>query len=127
MGTWLGSLANQAVSADLLMYAFAPLLICGAGDIAPRPSGLFRARARAGSSGVFSDDGVAAADDAGGHWLDAVPKGGFSNGGGYLNWSCAAVAGGFGGHHNRCTLPDFWGWRRLCNSAGTDFSAAFTH
>ena len=28
VGTWLGSLANQAVSADLLMYAFALLLIC---------------------------------------------------------------------------------------------------
>ena len=74
VGTWLGSLANQAVSADLLMYAFALLLICVGlvmlrraypGFLRVSP-GLFRGAARAGSSGVFSDDGVAAADDAGG-------------------------------------------------------------
>lgn len=74
VGTWLGSLANRAVSADLLMYAFALLLIC-VGLVMLRRAypglfsasfGLFRGAARAGSSGVFSDDGVAAADDAGG-------------------------------------------------------------
>lgn len=65
VGTWLGSLANQAVSADLLMYAFALLLICvGLVMLRRAYPGLFRGAARAGSSGVFSDDGVAAADDA---------------------------------------------------------------
>jgi len=67
VGTWLGSLANQAVSADLLMYAFALLLICvGLVMLRRAYPGLLRGAARAGSSGVFSDDGVAAADDAGG-------------------------------------------------------------
>lgn len=67
VGTWLGSLANQAVSADLLMYAFALLLICvGLVMLRRAYPGLFRVAARAGSSGVFSDDGAAAADDAGG-------------------------------------------------------------
>ena len=67
VGTWLGSLANQAVSADLLMYTFALLLICvGLVMLRRAYPGLFRGAARAGSSGVFSDDGVAAADDAGG-------------------------------------------------------------
>lgn len=74
VGTWLGSLANQAVSADLLMYAFALLLACVGlvmlrraypGFLRVSP-GLFRGAARAGSSGVFSDDGAAAADDADG-------------------------------------------------------------
>lgn len=66
-GTWLGSLANQAVSADLLMYAFALLLICvGLVMLHRAYPGLFRGAARAGSSGVFSDDGAIAADDAGG-------------------------------------------------------------
>lgn len=65
VGTWLGSLANRAVSADLLMYAFALLLICvGLVMLRRAYPGLFRGAARAGSSGVFSDDGVAAADDA---------------------------------------------------------------
>ena len=67
VGTWLGSLANQAVSADLLMYAFALLLICvGLGMLRRAYPGLFRGAARAGSSGVFSDAGAAAADNAGG-------------------------------------------------------------
>ena len=67
VGTWLGSLANRAVSADLLMYAFALLLICvGLVMLRRAYPGLFRGAARAGSSGVLSDDGVAAADDAGG-------------------------------------------------------------
>ena len=67
VGTWLGSLANQAVSADLLLYAFALLLICvGLVMLRRAYPGLFRGAARAGSSGVFSDDGAAAADDAGG-------------------------------------------------------------
>ena len=64
VGTWLGSLANQAVSADLLMYAFALLLICvGLVMLRRAYPGLFRGAARAGSSGVFSDDGAAAADN----------------------------------------------------------------
>ena len=67
VGTWLGSLANQAVSADLLMYAFALLLACvGLVMLRRACPGLFRGAARAGSSGVFSDDGAAAADDADG-------------------------------------------------------------
>lgn len=67
VGTWLGSLANRAVSADLLMYAFALLLICvGLVMLRRAYPGLFRGAARAGSSGVFSDDGAAAADNAGG-------------------------------------------------------------
>lgn len=67
VGTWLGSLANQAVSADLLMYAFALLLICvGLVMLRRAYPGLFRGAARADSSGVFSDDGAAAADNAGG-------------------------------------------------------------
>lgn len=67
VGTWLGSLANRAVSADLLMYAFALLLICvGLVMLRRAYPGLFRGAARAGSSGVFSDDGAAAADNVGG-------------------------------------------------------------
>lgn len=67
VGTWLGSLANQAVSADLLMYAFALLLICvGLVMLRRAYPGLFRGAARAGSSGVFSDDGAAAADNVDG-------------------------------------------------------------
>lgn len=67
VGTWLGSLANQAVSADLLMYAFALLLICvGLVMLHRAYPGLFRGAARAGSSGVFSDDGAVTADGAGG-------------------------------------------------------------
>lgn len=74
VGTWLGSLANQAVSADLLMYAFALLLIC-VGLVMLRRAypglfsaypGLFRGTARAGSGAVSSDDGAAAADNASG-------------------------------------------------------------
>ena len=53
VGTWLGSLANQAVSADLLMYAFALLLAC---------VGLVMLRRAC----VSSNDGAAAADDADG-------------------------------------------------------------
>lgn len=67
VGTWLGSLANQAVSADLLMYAFALLLICvGLVMLRRAYPGLFRGAASAGSGAVSSDDGAAAADDAGG-------------------------------------------------------------
>ena len=73
VGTWLGSLANQAVSADLLMYAFALLLIC-VGLVMLRRAypglfsvsfGLFRGAASAGSGAVSSDDGAIAADNAG--------------------------------------------------------------
>lgn len=74
VGTWLGSLANRAVSADLLMYAFA-LLLTGVGLVMLRRAypglfsvsfGLFRGAASAGSGAVSSDDGAAAADNAGG-------------------------------------------------------------
>ena len=67
VGTWLGSLANQAVSADLLLYAFALLLIC-VGLVMLRRAypglfsasfGLFRGAASAGSGAVSSDDGAA--------------------------------------------------------------------
>ena len=74
VGTWLGSLANRAVSADLLMYAFALLLIC-VGLVMLRRAypglfsayrgflrvfpGLFRGAANAGSGAVSSDDGAA--------------------------------------------------------------------
>lgn len=74
VGTWLGSLANRAVSADLLMYAFALLLIC-VGLVMLRRAypglfsasfGLFRGAARAGGDGVVAEhDGAAVADDAG--------------------------------------------------------------
>ena len=48
VGTWLGSLANQAVSADLLMYAFALLLACvGLVMLRRAYPGLFRGAARA--------------------------------------------------------------------------------
>lgn len=72
VGTWLGSLANRAVSADLLMYAFALLLIC-VGLVMLRRAypglfsasfGLFRGAASAGSGAVSSDDGAA---DSGGY------------------------------------------------------------
>lgn len=67
VGTWLGSLANRAVSADLLMYAFA-LLLTGVGLVMLRRAypglfsvsfGLFRGAASAGSGAVSSDDGAA--------------------------------------------------------------------
>lgn len=73
VGTWLGSLANRAVSADLLMYAFALLLIC-VGLVMLRRAypglfsvsfGLFRGAASAGSGAVSSDDGAAVADGVG--------------------------------------------------------------
>lgn len=80
VGTWLGSLANRAVSADLLMYAFA-LLLTGVGLVMLRRAypglfsayrgflrvfpGLFRGAASAGSGAVSSDDGAAAADGVG--------------------------------------------------------------
>lgn len=74
VGTWLGSLANRAVSADLLMYAFA-LLLTGVGLVMLRRAypglfsvsfGLFRGAASAGGDGaVSSDDGAAAADGVG--------------------------------------------------------------
>lgn len=72
VGTWLGSLANRAVSADLLMYAFA-LLLTGVGLVMLRRAypglfsasfGLFRGAASAGSGAVSSDDGAA---DSGGY------------------------------------------------------------
>ena len=86
VGTWLGSLANQAVSADLLMYAFALLLIC-VGLVMLRRAypglfsasfGLFRGTASAGSGAVSSDDGAAGsggyiAGGAGGDGTGSTP------------------------------------------------------
>ncbi len=86
VGTWLGSLANQAVSADLLMYAFALLLIC-VGLVMLRRAypglfsasfGLFRGAASAGSGAVSSDDGAAGsggyvAGGAGGDGTGSTP------------------------------------------------------
>ena len=86
VGTWLGSLANRAVSADLLMYAFALLLIC-VGLVMLRRAypglfsasfGLFRGAASAGSGAVSSDDGVAGscgyvAGGAGGDGTGSTP------------------------------------------------------
>ena len=85
VGTWLGSLANQAVSADLLMYAFALLLACvGLVMLRRACPGLFRVVPRVGGAGLNNDgatyvaggaggdgvvaehDGAAAADNAGG-------------------------------------------------------------
>lgn len=81
-GTWLGSLANQAVSADLLMYAFALLLACvGLVMLRRAYPSLFRVVPRVGGAGLNNDgvagsgsyvaggaggDGAAAADDADG-------------------------------------------------------------
>lgn len=93
VGTWLGSLANRAVSADLLMYAFALLLIC-VGLVMLRRAypglfsayrgflrvfpGLFRGAANAGSGAVSSDDGAAGsggyvAGGAGGDGTGSTP------------------------------------------------------
>lgn len=82
VGTWLGSLANQAVSADLLMYAFALLLACvGLVMLRRAYPSLFRVVPRVGGAGLNNDgvagsgsyvaggaggDGAAAADDADG-------------------------------------------------------------
>lgn len=82
VGTWLGSLANQAVSSDLLMYAFALLLACvGLVMLRRAYPGLFRVVPRVGGAGLNNDgvagsgsyvaggaggDGAAAADNAGG-------------------------------------------------------------
>ncbi len=77
VGTWLGSLANRAVSADLLMYAFALLLACvGLVMLRRAYPGLFRVVPRVGGAGLNNDgatyvvggtggDGVVA-DDADG-------------------------------------------------------------
>ena len=86
VGTWLGSLANRAVSADLLMYAFA-LLLTGVGLVMLRRAypglfsasfGLFRGAARAGGGAVSSDDGAAGsggyvAGGAGGDGTGSTP------------------------------------------------------
>lgn len=86
VGTWLGSLANRAVSADLLMYAFA-LLLTGVGLVMLRRAypglfsvsfGLFRGAASAGSGAVSSDDGAAGsggyvAGGAGGDGTGSTP------------------------------------------------------
>ena len=66
VGTWLGSLANQAVSSDLLMYAFALLLACvGLVMLRRAYPSLFRVVSRVGGAGL-NNDGAAAADDADG-------------------------------------------------------------
>ena len=92
VGTWLGSLANRAVSADLLMYAFALLLACvGLVMLRRAYPGLFRVVPRVGGAGLNNDgatyvvggtggDGVVAehddavaADDAGGDGTGSTP------------------------------------------------------
>lgn len=74
VGTWLGSLANRAVSADLLMYAFALLLICvGLVMLRRACPGLFRVVPRVGGAGL-NNDGVAGSGSyvAGGAGNDGV-------------------------------------------------------
>lgn len=78
VGTWLGSLANQAVSADLLMYAFALLLICvGLVMLRRAYPSLFRVVPRVGGAGL-NNDGVAGSGSyvAGGAGGDGVVAGG---------------------------------------------------
>lgn len=73
-GTWLGSLANQAVSADLLMYAFALLLACvGLVMLRRAYPSLFRVVPRVGGAGL-NNDGVAGSGSyvAGGAGGDGV-------------------------------------------------------
>ena len=121
VGTWLGSLANQAVSADLLMYAFALLLICVGlvmlrraypGFLRVSP-GLFRVVPGVGGAGLNNDgaagsgayvaggaggdgvvaehDGAAAADDADGTGL-TPPRGEVTSIGAAPLWRVALVA-----------------------------------
>ena len=74
VGTWLGSLANQAVSSDLLMYAFALLLACvGLVMLRRAYPGLFRLVPRVGGAGL-NNDGVAGSGSyvAGGAGGDGV-------------------------------------------------------
>ena len=98
VGTWLGSLANRAVSADLLMYAFALLLIC-VGLVMLRRAypglfsasfGLFRGAASAGGGAVSSDDGAAG---SGGY-----VAGGAGGDGVVAEHDGAAAADGVGGY-----------------------------
>ena len=95
-GTWLGSLVNRAVSADLLMYAFALLLACvglvmlrraypslfrvvpgvgGAGlnNDGAAGSGAYVAGGAGGDGVVAEHDDAVAADDAGGDGTGATP------------------------------------------------------
>lgn len=85
VGTWLGSLANRAVSADLLMYAFA-LLLTGVGLVMLRRAypglfsasfGLFRGAASAGSAGLNNDGAAGScgyvAGGAGGDGTGSTP------------------------------------------------------
>lgn len=83
VGTWLGSLANQAVSADLLMYAFALLLACVGlvmlrraypGFLRVSP-GLFRVVPRVGGAGLNNDGATYVAGGAGGDGVVAEHDG----------------------------------------------------
>lgn len=95
VGTWLGSLANRAVSADLLMYAFALLLACvGLVMLRRAYPGLFRVVPGVGGAGL-NNDGAAAADDSDGIGL-TPPMGEVSSIGVVLGavplWRVALVA-----------------------------------
>ena len=72
VGTWLGSLANRAVSADLLMYAFALLLACvGLVMLRRAYPGLFRVVPRVGGAGLNNDGAIYVAGGAGGDGVGA--------------------------------------------------------
>ena len=76
VGTWLGSLANRAVSADLLMYAFALLLACvGLVMLRRAYPGLFRLVPRVGGAGLNNDGATYAAGGAGGDGVVAEHEG----------------------------------------------------
>lgn len=76
VGTWLGSLANQAVSADLLMYAFALLLACvGLVMLRRACPGLFRVVPRVGGAGLNNDGATYVAGGAGGDGVVAEHDG----------------------------------------------------
>lgn len=76
VGTWLGSLANRAVSADLLMYAFALLLACvGLVMLRRAYPGLFRVVPRVGGAGLNNDGATYVAGGAGGDGVVAEHDG----------------------------------------------------
>ena len=85
VGTWLGSLANRAVSADLLMYAFALLLACvGLVMLRRAYPSLFRVVPGVGGAGLNNDgaagSGAYVAGGAGGDGVVAEHDGGDGTG-----------------------------------------------
>lgn len=75
-GTWLGSLANRAVSADLLMYAFALLLACvGLVMLRRAYPGLFRVVPGVGGAGLNNDGATYVVGGAGGDGVVAEHEG----------------------------------------------------